>query len=418
MKFFNIHLSKSFIDLTKGHVISQIIGAISSIFIAELYGASALGVFSVFFTTTTIVSTLNTVRLESVLFLDQEAKEQQNNSVGLLWVMLLSTFIFIIISLFIPVNYIEKYFVNRALLLFIIIGALFNSVRTMFYNLELLHNNFKRIKYSKILFTVAKYCAQFGVVIFTTNYLGLVFGYFLGVLLVIIYLKKNITFWVKDFSLLMFKNTIKRHAGLLKYALPGDIVNTIAINVFPVLLKASYGDTLTGNYFMSYLFLSIPLAFLHSVISPVFFKKSVKLANEFAYQELLTYTFRIVKRIFVVMSLPLLIVLFVGNEIVVFFLNEEWRNTGVFLQIFSILFIARILYSPISSLEEVLKKNHISLLVNIYFVIVLFLGIFAGRETYSIFEIASFISVFTALGYLFLLFYFYINLCRLVKSVS
>ena len=175
---------------------------------------------------------------------------------------------------------------------------------------------------------------------------------------------------------------------ILKYAISGDAINTIAVNVFPVLLLATYGEELTGNYFMAFLILSIPLAFLQSVISPVFFQKSVVLFQEESHDQLLKYTQSIVKRIFLMISIPLLLLILFGEDIIVLIFKEDWRSTGKFVQIFALMYGFRVLYSPISSLEETLKKNKISLMVNIYFMLVLFVSLYVGKNDFTIFQIS------------------------------
>ena len=416
MKILNIHLPKSFLDLTKGHLISQIIGAISSVLIAKIYGPSILGVFSVFFTMSMIFSTLNTARLECVLFLDQNNRAQQNNSIGLLGVVLGFSFLYVVLGLFMPEDVIIDYFVSKSLFYFIVLGACLNSMKMIFQNLTLLKDDYRKIKYSKIIFTVIRYVSQFLLFYILTDHWGLVVGYLIALIFVIIYFSKGLFFSFKGFDFVMFLQTVKNYKGLIKYAFPGDLVNTISVNIFPVLIIGAYGEKLTGNYFMSFLILSIPLSFLHSSVAPVFFKKTVVFVNENNWGKLYSYVFLILKRVFLFLSLPLLMFTFIGEELIVFFFDEEWRNTGVFLEIFSLLFAFRVLYSPISSLEESLSKNHISLLINIYFIFILLGGVYFGRVYFSIFQIAKFISIMTCLGYFALLIYFLLILKSKAKA--
>ncbi len=407
MKISNFHLPKSFLDLAKGHLLSQLIGVFSSVLIAKIYGPSALGVFSVFFTISAVLSTLNTARLECILFLDQERNDQHNNSIGLIIITLFFTIVSLTIFFFIPQFIVEKYFVNRLLLLSSAVIAFLTSLKNIFQNLNLLQDNYSKIKNSKIIFTILRYGSQFLLFYLTKSYWGLIIGYSIAIIYTLVFFYNELNFVFKEFKWLTFKTTINKYKDLLKYALPGDITNTIAINIFPILLIAMYSDTLAGNYFMSHLILSIPLTFLHSVVSPVFFKTSVTMVKAQNPKALFIYTTQLVKRIFLTISLPLIILMFYGEELIVFFFKEEWRNTGRFIEIFAVYFAFRVLYSPISSLEESLSKNKISLLINIYFTIILFGSFYLWKDTLSIFEIAFRISITTTLGYLFLLIYFF-----------
>ncbi len=406
MKVFNIEIPQSFLDLAKGHVISQVLGALCSIWVAKLYGAAALGVFSVFLTSVIMCSIINTCRLESILFLDQNEGDKKNNTLGVLRVAVIVSLLFFLIGMVLPSSLVEKYFVNRILLLAVVLTAFFNSIKTLLEHVTLLRSDYKKIKKAKITFTLVRYSVQLLLVLIVASYYSLIIGYFLATTIVLLYLYKSSEIGV-NFNRAHFKETVKRYKSLLLYAFPGDVVNTIAINIFPLLLMSNYGKILTGNYFMSYLVLSIPLTFLYAVVAPVFFKKSVLLVKENRIKELYNYTFSIVKRIFLMVSIPMFVLVFIGKEIVVFFLGEDWRNTGEFIEIFAVLFAFRVLYSPISSLEESFHKNNISLLVNVYFVLVLFLTVFLGKNLFSIFELAKIITGLTSLGYIFLTLYFY-----------
>lgn len=405
-----------FLDLTKGHLVSQVIGMICSIVIAKIYGPGLLGVFSVYLTTTAILSTINTFRLESVLFLSPKSTEKTNNTLGILLIVLVVTFVFATLTLLISERFLKEFFVSKNVVFLAILSAFVKSITVIFQNLAILSESFRVIKTSKILFTISRYSFQLLFFIFSIHYLGLIVGYLLALLILMIYLLAKINLGVVKFSLNQFKKSIFKFYDIILYAFPGDLINSVATNVFPILLMSIYGDKITGNYFMAFLILTIPLSYLQAVVSPVFFKKSSEFALESRYKDLLKYTTTIVKRIFFLISIPVVLMIFIGEETIVFFFKEKWRDTGRFLEIFSILFSIRVLYSPIACLEEVLKKNKISLLVNIYFVFVLFASIYLGKDVLSVYQIAKCISVFMASGYLFLLIYFLFKLNKKSKT--
>jgi len=407
MKFLKAHLSSSFLDLTKGHLVSQFIGALGSVYVAKIYGANLLGVFSVYYTVTMIFSSFNTGRLESMLFLEQQTTKRRNNLTGLLWIILMSSILLFSLSFLVSNQIIHKYFVSRTVLYFAILTAMLKSMSTLFQSMNLFSENFKKLKKAKILFTIVRYFLQFLFFYLSIQTLGLVLGYLIASVIILLYYFDGGEIIIKKLNIAMFKRSIKDHMEILKYAISGDAINTIAVNVFPVLLLATYGEELTGNYFMAFLILSIPLAFLQSVISPVFFQKSVVLFQEESHDQLLKYTQSIVKRIFLMISIPLLLLLLFGEDIIVLIFKEDWRSTGKFVQIFALMYGFRVLYSPISSLEETLKKNKISLMVNIYFMLVLFVSLYVGKNDFTIFQISTCISIFMSLGYCFLLVYFF-----------
>lgn len=412
MKFLKIQLPSSFLHLTTGHVISQVIGAVGSILVAKIYGANLLGVFSVYYTLAMILSSFNTGRLESILFLEQHKVKRLNNVSGLILIILVTSSLLFVASYLISSKVINEYFVSRDVLCLAILTAMIKSIYTLFQSMILFSENYKKLKKAKIGFTIVRYSFQFLFFFIYIHFLGLILGYLIASAFVLIYYYYGNEIVIKRLNVLMFKKSIKEHVEILKYAIPGDAINTITVNVFPILLLSMYGEKITGNYFMAFLILSIPLTFLQSVISPVFFQKSVELYGKEHYSQLLKYTSSIVKRTFFLISLPLLILLLFGEEIVVFLFEDDWRATGKFVQIFAFMYGLRVLYSPISSLEETLKKNNISLIINIYFMLVLFACLYVGKNYYNIFEIAIMISVFMSLGYVFLLVYFY----RLLKA--
>ena len=215
---------------------------------------------------------------------------------------------------------------------------------------------------------------------------------------------KNIKHF-KSVDFYNIRNNIEPNKSILKYLLPSRFINNLSSQSIPIIIFAFFSIQEAGIYFFSYKILTMPLFIISSSISSVYFERAARLVDS-SKKELYNETLKII--IFNVTTILIFLILLntIGIYILEYILTENWDNLRIYTLILSFLILCRSSFSSISNIIVVLNKNQISLLFNIYLLIVnisaLYIGYVKNDLIYSIY-IVSFLG---GIGYLTLVFYF------------
>ena len=159
-----------------------------------------------------------------------------------------------------------------------------------------------------------------------------------------------------------------------------------------------FGPKIAGLYFLAEKLIAIPVSFITSSISQVYFEKASKLFHSDKI-ELLKLTNQIQKNIFFILF-PILILASLFGENIFSIFGNEWGEAGEMLKYFSVFILLKNMYSPISHIGDILNKQKVLLIFNIS--LFLFqLGSFYFLKEYSDIQVALLTaSTFGALHYL------------------
>ena len=164
--------------------------------------------------------------------------------------------------------------------------------------------------------------------------------------------------------------------------------------------------------------LSVPVTFINSSFSKVFFLRASEIFNQNP-AKLHSFVKKYTLQLFLGLLIPFLAIFFLSKPFIHFALKDEWLTVGIYIQLLAALFYLRSVYNPLSHLEEVLKKNHIGLIFNLFLFLVnlgaIFYGVFVAKDFITTIYIISFGLPF---GYLGMILYFLIltNRLRFQKS--
>ena len=387
----------------KGTVIAQIIAVVSSLFVAKIYGSEAYGILSIFIGFSSIFSILNTLQLDNYIITSKN-KIIRTNWFNFLFLLIPFT-TFIIALIFFPIIiYFPEKNIDQNIFILVILSAIFLSYnKTHEYFLTTL-KNFSAISFAKILLVLINVSLQFILYSkFKVN--GLIYSSFLSLLLVTFFFSyKNIKHF-KSVDFYNIRNNIEPNKSILKYLLPSRFINNLSSQSIPIIIFAFFSIQEAGIYFFSYKILTTPLFIISSSISSVYFERAARLVDS-SKKELYNETLKII--IFNVTTILIFLILLntIGIYILEYILTENWDNLRIYTLILSFLILCRSSFSSISNIIVVLNKNQISLLFNIYLLIVnisaLYIGYVKNDLIYSIY-IVSFLG---GIGYLTLVFYF------------
>jgi len=404
--------AKGVISLLKGNFWAQLIGLAGTLIVANLYGADTLGVFSKFLSVSSILAIFFTLRLEAAFVLSDEKKNLKTIFSTIVYSIIAGAIFSLILILLLPNSFFESVNFLKIYSIFCVLGAVLKAFENAFVSYLLKQKLFRNIAVSRVLFTLVRYSLQIGLFYVLTD-LGLILGFIVAALVLILYFYQVSGNLLYAVSISDLKKTIKENQNLVSYGVVSDNLNAINLNLIPILAGIYFSDSEIGWYFLATVLLSVPVTFINSSFSKVFFLRASEIFNQdptklFSFVK--KYTFQLLLGLLI----PFLVIFFLSEPFIHLALKDEWLPVGIYTQFLTVLFYLRSVYNPLSYLEEVLKKNHIGLILNVFLFLVnvgaIFYGALIAKDFLTTIYIISFGLPF---GYLGMILYFLIATNRL-----
>jgi len=403
--------SKGVISLFKGSLWAQIIGLIGTLGIAKLYGPDFLGVFSKFMSLSSILAIFFTLRLESAFVLTNDENKLKTIFSSIIYTIITGGVIILLLILTFPESFFLKINFLRIYIVFCILGAVLKSIESAYLSYLLRQKKFKDIALSRIIFTIIRYLFQIGLFFFLPE-IGLLLGFIITSLIILLFYYKKTGNLFLRISFNEFKETLSSNINLVSYGVISDNLNAVNLHIIPLLAGIYFSDTEIGWYFLATVLLSVPVSFISSSFSKVFFLKASEIYNENS-QKLFLFLKNYTIRLSLSLLVPFLLFFLFSESFILIFLEEKWIKVGLYIQLLSFLFYFRAIYNPISYLEEVLKKNHVGLLFNISLILGNLMAVYIGYLEQSFMSTIKIISYLFPICYLIMISYFLITTYQL-----
>jgi len=409
---FSSTYAKGVISLFKGNFWAQLLGFIGTLIIANLYGADIIGVFSKFISISSVLAIFFTIRLESAFVLTNDENNLKIIFSSIIYSIITGTLIAFLIVFLLPDSFYSKVNFLKIYAVFCVFGAILKSLEGVFISYLLRQKLFSKIAFSRVLFTLVKYLVQIAMFYYLTD-LGLIIGFIAGTFVLIIYFYRITGNLFKFISLLEIKKTIKENYNLVSFGVLSDNLNAINLNLIPILAGVYFSDSEIGWYFLAIVLLSVPVTFINASFSKVFFLRASEIYNT-NQTKLFDFVKKYTLQLFLGLAIPFLAIFFLCKPFIELTLKDEWLTVGIYIQLLVVLFYLRSIYNPISHLEEVLKKNHLGLIFNLYLLLVNLGAIFYGATIAKSFLVTiEIISFALPIGYITMIFYFLYATSRL-----
>ena len=404
---------KNILLMFKGTVIAQVIGVIGSILLAKIYGSEAYGIFGVFISITGILTIINTLQLDKSIVLQKSKFESKKlmNSLFLITVII-SLVLFVLyyfITVFFNLNLIKLNVLPYTILASIIIS--FNRIHESFFTFRKKFNPISKAKIFTAFFNIIFQLLLF----YKFKLMGLVYGNIISISLLSIYYFLKNKKHVSNINFQQLRKSLHLNNTIIKYLFPSTLINSLAINLMPILIVTFFSLKDSGVYFLSLKILAVPLFLISSSISQVYYQKSSEMLQT-SKEKLFDFTKKIVFTNLGIMLFFIVAINTIGIYFLEYIFDENWGNLKLFTFILSFLILARSSFNPISNIIIVLNKNHVSLLFNSYLLLVNLAAIYIGYTYNNIFQTIIILSLFGGLGYIILLLYFMQKLKELKKN--
>jgi O-antigen/teichoic acid export membrane protein len=353
---------KNFLSLLSGNVISQIIPFLIAPIITRIFTPIDFAVQANFIALIMLISSVAALRYEVAIVLPRNHRKARA-------IATLSFILIIVFSLFSNLLLFFKEFISRVYndqvlpqyLWLVGIAVLVVASYNTFHNICLRFGLFKNLSYSKIAQSTLGQIiiAAWGYWQWGGN--GLIYGWFLGQLLSMIYLYVIIK-QKTDFKPIWNLKLIKKAAIEYKKFPLVNSVHTVADTFSQQfflfwLITYFFGAETLGLFSIVIRYLRIPIQLIGNALSQVFYKDATQ-----TYQDKKSLQQLFVKNLktTLLFALPFLLIIGLGGRVIfTFYLGAQWTQAGIYAQYYVLSMFFYFLILPVNSLPLVVDKQEL-----------------------------------------------------------
>lgn len=374
----NNPLYKGVFILGSGTVIAQLIGIVSMPIITRLYSPSDLGVLSIYSSILAIIGIGATLRYEFAYALPKDNNDAINLFGFSLILLCITTTGFALILLFgrnLLINIVDLGSIERYIW-FLLIGFFGMGLYTMLNYWAVRQRDYKRITYTKINQGAGGSVCKILLGLLYFGPVGLIIGHIVSQIAGITTLARAM--WkeekenFKAISLSRMKSAAKTYKSFPIFNLPASIVNTMSLQLPPLMLLALYDSTIVGYYALAHMVVVLPGSVISQSMGQAYLGEASKMVRE-GSRELRALYVRTLKHLSII-AIPLIgIPALCAPFIVPFIFGEAWAEAGWYCWSLVLMVIASFVVSSTTMLT-IYGCNHWALIWDI----TRFIGLLAG----------------------------------------
>lgn len=397
----NSQFVRNVATLMSGQAMAQLITIIATPVIARLFIPEDFGVVALFISIVTILSVPATFRYELATILPDQDSVALKLVVLAFIIVVVSCLVVLLLQAFVEIfNVVPKWLEPLGLWLWLVPFALF--IRAGIKIVEGWATRKKQYKSMAVsdvgqAVTTTGSRIVFGFVAGTSVW-GLMVGYVAGLILKFFTQLYYTRIPVFQYGKSEDKETLvqvgSKYQDFPKYNMPSGLIRTFAQNIPVIMFGVYFGPAVVGLYAMANRLFRMPVNFLSRAIRRVYLQKLSELKNK--EQDLRPSFVKMTVALSALTLLPTFILWWLGADICVFFLGDNWVSAGVFVEILSPWLFTIIMATPATAIIVVCRKQHIWLRYNIVVTIMQLVGFIAAHELWANAEYA--LIVFVAIG--------------------
>lgn len=400
--------------LVMGTGIAQIITVIASPILTRLYGPESFGLAALFASFSGILGVMACMRYELTILLPDNERESAN----LLALSLTASFIFaLIITLVIWFGGPQLLALARAnklvpYLWLIPVNILFGGIFTALNYWNTLTKHYLRLSIARVTsagaatsFTLGSGFAGYasGGALIAANTGGMVVATaVLGGQI----LRDNGKFLIDNISWGEMLVGLKRYRKFPIVSSWSALMNTASGQMPTILLSFFFSPIIVGFYAIGYRLCALPISLLGSSIGQVFFQRAAVAKSDGSLPQVVLAT---IDRLLLMSSFPFLLLMVIAPELFLILFGLKWSKAGVFVQILAPWLLFNSLYSPISSLIDVLEIQEIDVIMNVALVLSRFISLVIGGVMGNVFIALIMYSISGVLIYIYFFMYVVVN---------
>ncbi|MFP8782866.1 lipopolysaccharide biosynthesis protein [Planococcus plakortidis] len=366
----NNNFFKNLLILISGSTLAQLITILISPILTRIYSPEEFGEFAIFMAIISILTVVITLRFEIAIISPQ--KDEDAASILYLSIFLtsiISCIIFIALIILNKLQLINFWTSNASVYIFLIPFSMlllgtYNSLR--YWNIR--KQNYFRTTRSQLGNSVSTNISQVTIGFLNILQSGLVLGKVIGLIVSgfiigLQFLKEDYRFTKKSINFIDIKRNFINYYQYPLYNVPQALLNSLSINLIPILIGILYNSMIVGVYALTIRVLFVPVGIVGNAFKDVFFQRATELNSKkidlelFYKKSLLTLTF-----IFVPFSLVFLVW---GPQIFSTLFGEEWTEAGEISRWVSIWVIFIMISRPAVALIQIFGKQGLNLKIEL-----------------------------------------------------
>lgn len=405
-KIFKTSFAKSVALLMTGTAISQLISVLFYPIITRVFLPEDFGIYVLFNSILGIVTVVGALRYEfSIPIVANKFKALNALFMSLIILVIICILLSIVIFFF------GDTLLNTAgaeklapFKYFIIMGVLFSGLYSILNQWTLRVKAFKKLSITRVSRGLSLNVSQTILGIFKAGGIGLitgkVIGEFSGNIVLIRQILKSEKKPFSKFNIEEIKYLLVRYKKFPLFTAPSQLFNKAGLELPVFFITSIFGSSVIGLYGLAHLIVSLPMNLIGSAVGDVFYSEAAT-SGRLHPESLLKRSNNLLKKLTLMGSLPLVILLLFGPFLFGFIFGEEWTESGNYARIISILVFFRFIFTPISRVFEVFERQIQAFVIDVVRLVLVF-TIFTIVEFYNLtsFQAVGLYSALMALLYL------------------
>jgi O-antigen/teichoic acid export membrane protein len=357
-----------FLKLFSGLVAVQLLNFSFSLILPRYYSPVDYAFFGVFTAIIFILIEIVTLKLDITIFFQKDDEEALEIVHAIFFICFCFTVIVLALSIYLFLFYDSKY-ILLSLSLFVYgmvlpLSAWFNRQK-----------DYRRLNtYRIVQALMIPFLSLLFILVFNWHF-GLVLGFILGQMAGLLYLLSSFRHF--SFSLIRYSlvsKYLREYQHFPKYGVVSSLIGSISRNSIVLFVKYFFGSINAGYYTMSTRILNAPAGMYQSAISQVFLQQASHLENA----ALKIYIKKIVWFGFSLGIVPVIALLFFGQQIFGWLFGTEWLMAGKMSQYIVLWVFFMALITPVGLLLDIKQKLKFEAGWNSFLLILRMTAIFAG----------------------------------------
>jgi len=372
------------ITLMSGTLMAQIVSFGFIPILTRLYTPSEFGLYSLFFALSSMIGMVSSGNYEQAIMLPKSDRDAQ----ALVFLSILVTIIIVVlltVVLFIFYDFFLNYFEQTSYLIWLLpISTLIIGLMQIFDAYSTRREFYKKISTTKVIASFITVTTQ-TISRYNFSLNGLVVGKVLSdifalLILIQFHIKKQ-TLQLRYISKRRLKANMKRHENFPKYQSLSTLINSFSQNIPLLLFTSLFSPAIAGFYSLTYRAMQTPLLLVSSSTRAVFYQKASKMYSngEDIYPLYLKTTLGLLK----LFILPLVVILFFGEDLFIFVFGKQWAESGLIAQIAIFWFLFGFISPPTTVMFNIYGLQRIRLIIQIITLGFRVLAIYLGYYIYD-----------------------------------
>ena len=397
------------ITLMSGTLMAQAIIFAFIPILTRIYTPSEFGLYALFFAISSILGMVSSLRYEQAIMLPKSDRDAQA-------LVFLSTVVTLIFSIFTAIvlsifyNFFVSYFEGIEYLVWLLPISIFIIGMIQIFDIystrKQLYKKIATVRMIESVTTISTQWSSRSIFIFDGLIIGKMLSNIVSLYLYIyIHIKKH-TLVLKHINKRRVKANIKRHENFPRYFFFSSLLNSLSQQLPIFLFTLLFSPAIAGFYSLTARVMQAPILLVAGSTRSVFYQKASQMyaRGEDIIPLHIKTTVGLVK-LFIV---PLLVILFFGEEIFIFLFGSKWAESGVIAEITIIWFLFVFITPPTSMMYNILKLQkrllQLQTVTTVLRVLAIYLGFYIWGTyiaSVTLFTIISVIHNLIFMGYIY-----------------